>query len=254
MLCLHARHPQTAPALPGRRRPGAGGSPSNGFTIVEVMIASVILVVGFVGMIEGVGLGSKMMDASRRQTIAAQILNHEIEKLRLESWTTIQNLSTSTTWSSGTGYAVGDVVSYQGGWFACAIANTNHTPAESSYWTAYMTWGASTAYSKSNLVSYNGTWYWCSVANTAQLPTNTSYWTVYSGSVSSDTNAGATYTLTRTVSDIVSGSLREVTFTVTWVVTTNRLKADGTPLTFTYTRGNSSWFGKYGLNLTYQRS
>ena len=25
-------------------------------------------------------------------------------------------------------------------------------------------------------------------------------------------------------------------------------------LTFTFTRANSAWFGKYGLNLSYQRS
>jgi Tfp pilus assembly protein PilV len=53
------------------------------------MMASVILVVGFMGMIQAVTIGSEMLATARRQTIAAQILNHEMEKLRLTSWTTI---------------------------------------------------------------------------------------------------------------------------------------------------------------------
>ena len=65
--------------------------------------------------------------------------------------------------------------------------------------------------------------------------------------------SGATYTLTRAVADPTT-KLREVTLTVTWVVTTSRLDNSGTPLTFTYTRVSVAYFGKYGLNLTYQRS
>ncbi len=139
-------------------------------------MASLILVAGFIGMIEAVGLGSNMMDSARRQTLAAQILNHEIEKLRLSSWTTIS-----------------------------AMTATSPTPTIDGQF---------------------------STAITA---------------------SGATYTLTRTVADPTT-NLREITYTVTWVVKTSRLKADGTLLTFTYTRTNSAYYGKYGLNLTYQRS
>ena len=148
-----------------------------GFTLVEVMMAALILVVGFIGMIEAVGLGSKMMDAARRQTLAAQILNHEIEKLRLSSWTTINALAAGPTTIT---------IDSQ---FTTAIAAS-----------------------------------------------------------------GATYTLSRSVSDVVSGSIREVTFTATWVVSTSRRDTGGSLLTFTYTRSNSAWFGKYGLNQSYQRA
>lgn len=65
------------------------------FTIVEVMMASVILVVGLLGMIQGVTIGSEMMATARRQTIAAQILEHEIGKLRLKDWTYINGLASS---------------------------------------------------------------------------------------------------------------------------------------------------------------
>jgi Tfp pilus assembly protein PilV len=60
------------------------------------MMASVILVVGFMGMIQAVTIGSEMLATARRQTLAAQILNHEMEKLRLEDWATISALTDST--------------------------------------------------------------------------------------------------------------------------------------------------------------
>ena len=67
-----------------------------GFTLIEVALASTILVVGFVGMIEALAVGSEMLDTARKQTIAAQIMQGEIEYLRLQSWTSIQSLTTSS--------------------------------------------------------------------------------------------------------------------------------------------------------------
>lgn len=66
------------------------------------MMASVILVVGFMGMITAITLGSEMTATARRQTIASQIITHETEKLRLASWTTISGLanSSASTYSS----------------------------------------------------------------------------------------------------------------------------------------------------------
>ncbi len=140
-------------------------------------MASIILVVGFVGMIEAVTIGSGMMDNARRQTLATQILNHEIEKLRLASWTTINALPTAST--------------------AVTIDSQFTTAVAAS---------------------------------------------------------GATYTLTRTTADVVSGSVREATFTISWVVKTSRRDGAGVLLSFTYSRTNTAWYGKYGLNLSYQRS
>jgi len=62
---------------------------SKGFTIVEVMMASVILVVGFMGMITCITIGSEMLATARRQTLAAQIITGEIDKLRLTAWTNL---------------------------------------------------------------------------------------------------------------------------------------------------------------------
>ena len=56
-------------------------------------MASVILVVGFLGMIQAVTIGSEMLATARRQTLAAQILNHEMEKLRMTGWSTVSGLA-----------------------------------------------------------------------------------------------------------------------------------------------------------------
>jgi prepilin-type N-terminal cleavage/methylation domain-containing protein len=149
-----------------------------GFTLVEVMMAATILVVGFIGLIQAVKVSSTMMDTARRQTLAAQILNHEIEKLRFYTWPQIQSLANAGP------------APYSDPQFNTAIAAS-----------------------------------------------------------------GATFSLARTLTnpDPAAG-LREVKFTLTWIVKTSRHDSSGALLTFTYTRSNSAYFGKYGLNLTYQRS
>jgi len=62
---------------------------SRGFTIMEVALAATVLAFTLMGMIGVVEAGAKMLDLSRKQTFAAQILHSEIEQLRLQSWTTI---------------------------------------------------------------------------------------------------------------------------------------------------------------------
>ncbi len=61
------------------------------------MMAATILVVGFVGMIQAVTIGSEMLATARRQTVAAQIMTHELEALRLVDWATITGYSASST-------------------------------------------------------------------------------------------------------------------------------------------------------------
>jgi prepilin-type N-terminal cleavage/methylation domain-containing protein len=187
------------PAVPVRRRLVEGGSPPKGFTIVEVMMASVILVVGFIGMIQGITIGSEMLATARRQTLAAQIINHETEKLRLTAWASLP-----------------------------AAASNVAVTIDSQFDTAITACG---------LVK------------------------------------GTTITLARTTTDIDTDSdtvtdLKEVTFTVIWnksgtntAATTatgswlNQLSfASPSPIARTYTRTATAYFGKYGLNLAYQRS
>lgn len=79
-----------------------------GFTLIEVMMAATILVVGFIGLVQAVTIGSEMLDTSRKQTIAGEILDGEVERLRVEPWSTILTLNsaasgTITINSAGTG-------------------------------------------------------------------------------------------------------------------------------------------------------
>ncbi len=65
-------------------------------------MATVILVVGFMGMIEAITIGSELLAAAERQTLANQIINHEFDRLRQMPWSLnsgnyISGLSTGTT-------------------------------------------------------------------------------------------------------------------------------------------------------------
>ena len=199
-----------------------------GFTLIEVGIAALVLVVAFIGMIRALTFTSGLMDHARRQTIATQILTHEIEQLRLRSWAEISALPTTAS---------------------------------------VMVWSDATAYVVSDLVSYNGDWYRCIAASTGNAPTNDpdnpdDFWATYSGPMaaysgpiaSTGISDGATFTVSRTATPLSTHAMREVTFTVTWSVVSGRRKDDNTPLIFTYSRVNTAYFGKNGLNLTYQRS
>jgi len=59
------------------------------FTILEVMLAASILVVVFFGMIQAITSGSEILDFSRKQTIAAQIIRGQIDSIRLSDYTTV---------------------------------------------------------------------------------------------------------------------------------------------------------------------
>ena len=67
-----------------------------GFTLREVALGATILAVGFVGMVEALALGSEMLDTARNQTLAAQIVQAEVEYLRMQNWTTIQSLTSTS--------------------------------------------------------------------------------------------------------------------------------------------------------------
>ncbi len=141
-------------------------------------MAATILVVAFVGMIQAMLIGSQMMDHARRQTLATQILNQEVESLRGASWASI-----------------------------------------------------------------------------SALPTTATTVTIDSQFTSAIAASGATYSLTRQrTSPNPDTNLCEVNFTVTWTVRTSRRNAANNLLTFSYTRKTSAYYGKYGLNLTFQRS
>ena len=196
----------------------------SGMTILEVMMAVLVVATCLIGMIQAVTLGSEMVATARRQTLAAQIIAHELESLRAVDWGTISNLSDSDS--------------------DCDL---------SSKPSASLKWKSGLSYRVRDLVIYNNQWYRCITNTNSQNPTNTNYWTAdappYAGAFdNAGMSAGATFTLTHKVSDVSTG-LREVTFTVCW-----KVRPSGISSSRIYVRKNSAYFGKYGLNLTYQRS
>jgi Tfp pilus assembly protein PilV len=184
------------------------GRRSPGFTIVEVMMAATILVVAFMGMIQAITLGSEMLATARRQTLAAQILEHEISKLRLLPWDVataapnelcIHDLSTAATTVAIDSY------------FDSAVAA-------------------------------------CGLTSSAITLSRTT--------INIDPDGDGTT------------DLKEVTFILTWTksgTTTAATTPTGgwleqlafyrpSPISRTYTRKSTALFGKYGLNLSLQRS
>jgi hypothetical protein len=73
---------------------------------MEVALAATVLAFTLTGMIAVVESGSQMLDLSRKQTIAEQILHGEIDQLRLQSWTTLSGYTASNAADPGVyGYA-----------------------------------------------------------------------------------------------------------------------------------------------------
>ena len=183
---------------PGNRRPLNAA-----FSLIDVMMGSLVLVVGLMGMIQAVIAGAEMLSTARRQTLAAQIISHEMEELRIASWSTVSGLATSET------------------------AVTIDSQFDSAITSAGLIKGTAT---------------------TLSYPTRT-------------------LVLTRTVSDIVSGSLRQVTFTVKWtkggttaVASTpggswlDRLAFERSdPIRRDYLRSMTTYYSKDGLNQSYRR-
>ena len=67
------------------------------FTLVEVMVAAAVIVMTVVGMIQVIVSGSEMLDVSRKQTIAIQIIHGQLDHIRLNNWTQVSALGSSTT-------------------------------------------------------------------------------------------------------------------------------------------------------------
>lgn len=82
-----AAQPQTSRA-PARQATGA-------FTLVEVMLAAGVLVLGITTAILTLQRGFQAVDTARHLTAAAQAMQSECERLRLKSWAQLQALQDS---------------------------------------------------------------------------------------------------------------------------------------------------------------
>jgi hypothetical protein len=192
---------------------------SEGFTIMEVALAATVLALTLVGMIGVVELGTQMLDLSRKQTIANQILHSEITQLRLQSWPVIS------------GYPVG-----------------NNLPAVDSFSPA-----TQVGYTGSNFpVSTPGNGY--PAGPTALTAANDPSFAMF---VAQYPPTATIFALTRTVACIQPAQanpnpfayglpplLLQVTFTITWTGVTGQK----------YTRVSSTYVGMNSLSVAYQKS
>lgn len=69
-----------------------GGGMAAAFTILEVMVATIVLVFAITSSLTVMQSGFQALDTARNLTTAGQIMENEMENLRLKNWTQIQSL------------------------------------------------------------------------------------------------------------------------------------------------------------------
>jgi two-component system response regulator DevR len=77
---------------PGEDNPGPARGRRGGFTLAEVMLAAVILAFGITTAITTLQRGLQAIDTARNYTYAAQLMQGELESLRLKNWTQLEQL------------------------------------------------------------------------------------------------------------------------------------------------------------------
>jgi prepilin-type N-terminal cleavage/methylation domain-containing protein len=66
-----------------------------GFTIAEVMVAATVLALGIVGVVTVSQSGLQALDTARNLSGASQLMQSEMERVRLMSWAQLQALQDS---------------------------------------------------------------------------------------------------------------------------------------------------------------
>lgn len=70
-----------------------------GFTLIEVGMGALILVVGFIGLIQAVTIGSQMLNVAQKERVAMEIMDAEIEELRAGLASDISSLTNSQVYT-----------------------------------------------------------------------------------------------------------------------------------------------------------
>jgi Tfp pilus assembly protein PilV len=81
--------PPSTPTFPFRRSQQRRAA---AFTLVEVMLAAVVLVFGITTAIVTLQRGLQSLDTARNLSFASQIMQSEFERLRLKSWAQLEAL------------------------------------------------------------------------------------------------------------------------------------------------------------------
>jgi len=91
--------------LTSRRAPSSSESrlkSTRGITIVETMMATMVMAFGIATTIVAMQAGFKQIDLARGTTLASQILQSEMERLRMMSWAGISALPETATFDGAT--------------------------------------------------------------------------------------------------------------------------------------------------------
>ncbi len=132
---------------------------TKGFSLVEVMVASFVLVLGITTAITTLQQGFKAVDTARNYSYSSQLMQSELERLRLKNWTQIEALQNAGT----TNVSIDDTASAARTVFTCTRVITD-VKADMKQITLISNWkgfdGRShtarfiTRYSKSGLYDY----------------------------------------------------------------------------------------------------
>ncbi|MDD3179090.1 MAG: prepilin-type N-terminal cleavage/methylation domain-containing protein [Opitutaceae bacterium] len=134
---------------------------TKGFTLIEVMFAAVLMLVGVVGMIDAVTWGSRMLDVARKQTLARQIIQSEIVNLRLNTSNSLPSSGTTTLGSLSMAAGDSNVQALTSG-FTCkrTVASVPSMPSSLVQVTFIVEWngidGRKYSRSGSSYLSQNG--------------------------------------------------------------------------------------------------
>src|SRR5688500_10362463 len=82
-------------------RQGRRTSWRRGFTILEVMMATIVMGLGIATSIVAMQSGFRHLDLARGTTIASQIIQSEMERIRMMSWTKVSELPPTQAFDGG---------------------------------------------------------------------------------------------------------------------------------------------------------
>lgn len=98
------------------------------FTILEVMIAAMVMALTLTSSLQVLGYGLRAIDTARYTTLAGQVLQSQMEKLRLLTWTQM-TLATGPMSTANSTFTPNNGISSQvNNFFTIAPGTTTHTP------------------------------------------------------------------------------------------------------------------------------
>ena len=126
-----------------------------GFTILEVSMATFVMAFGIATTIIAMQSGFKSLDVDRDTTLASQIIQSEVERLRLMSWSGISALPASETVSLSTMFTTNTEITSR---FTATrtVGAVSDPPASTGWGWAWKTWSTDDMKEITIAVSWKG--------------------------------------------------------------------------------------------------